>query len=182
MLLDASKILEGKALTERNSDSQRLEYEHFRKILKHFEDEIFSDAHYKINQNRQEKLRLPTRMPSDEAVHTLRNFTVSRIERLVDMFQKSSDDFGKTEYVELRNCLCSRLTLFNARRGGEPSRTKISHWTERGKWIDKENMADENKEFFRDMDIYYAPGKGNHLVDTLVPKDSLKALRHPSSP
>ena len=32
---------------------------------------------------------------------------------------------NKADFVELRNLLCSRVSLFNGRRGGEPARTKI---------------------------------------------------------
>lgn len=39
------------------------------------------------------------------------------------------DDFllwTMSEYVELRDIACARLTLFNARRGGEPARLSIA--------------------------------------------------------
>ena len=41
-------------------------------------------------------------------------------------------------FVHLRNLLVSRLTLFNARREGEPAGMFISEWSEaqNGAWVD----------------------------------------------
>lgn len=173
LLLNGASILKGKALSETGNDATLLiqELDHFEVLLKHHENSLFGDAKYCINQSRQEKLRLPNRIPPDEAVMTLRNFTIDAIKRLTAQYESS---FGKAEFVELRTCVCSRLTLFNARRGGEPARMKISHWLEREKWLDSSKESD--KGFQSNIEIVYAPGKGNHLVDTIVPPDCVKAM------
>ena len=37
---------------------------------------------------------------------------------------------AEDEYVFLRNAVVCRLTLFNTRRGGEPSRLTLKEWDE----------------------------------------------------
>ena len=46
-------------------------------------------------------------------------------------------------FVELRDCACARLTLINARRGGEPARLLLSDWNdaEQGVWIDNQRVG-----------------------------------------
>lgn len=97
----------------------------------------------------------------------MRNYTVGKIENLI---RRDKEDFDKSSYVELRNLTCSRLTLFNARRGGEPARMKEKHWLERQKWLQKQTCCNAK------ATIVYAPGKGNHLVDCIVPKECAEAI------
>ena len=107
-------------------------------------------------------------------MRNLRDYTVKRIQTLV-----SQTDIGKSEYVELRNLACSRVTLFNARRGGEASRLKVSQWTNRSQWLDKatvEQLSEEEKLWFKELTILYGTGKGNHLVSTIIPKDMVVAM------
>jgi hypothetical protein len=49
-----------------------------------------------------------------------------------------------TEYSELRNLTVTRLTLFNARRGGEPARMTLHEWSEAkaDNWIGSKNRSD----------------------------------------
>ncbi|KAH3698361.1 hypothetical protein DPMN_085881 [Dreissena polymorpha] len=87
----------------------------------------------------------------------------------------------RKEFVLLLDSLCSRLTLLNARRGGEPSRLKIAHYlsAKEGKWVDNDNVANLSecdKKLFSEMIIGYQPGKGNHLVPVLIPKDCVRGL------
>lgn len=167
MLQRASRILEGRALTTVGADKMAKEMRHFQKVLKHNENLLFADSKYAINMARQERLRLPNRVPPDEAVGKLRNYAVTRIQAICEL---PREDLDKNLFIELRNLTCSRLTLFNARRGGEPARMKICHWTNRGQWLQS------RKTNCTDMAITYAPGKGNHLVDTIVPRECMKAL------
>ena len=48
--------------------------------------------------------------------------------------------FDHHSFVELRNAVFVRLTIFNARRGGEPARLLIEEWrdAENNTWIDKQ--------------------------------------------
>ena len=81
--------------------------------------------------------------------------------------------------MKLRNAVCCRLTLFNGRRGGQAARLTIRQWQDRAKWTSDSALTslDEfDQEMVKNMDITYQPGKGNHLVPCLVPKDCKAAL------
>jgi hypothetical protein len=79
--------------------------------------------------------------------------------------------------VSLRNALCARLTLYNARRGGEPSRLRLDQWNDavEERWIDKEalkKLPDCQLENIKSHRLLYMAGKGNHLVPVLIPQVS----------
>jgi len=95
---------------------------------------LFGDAVYQLNEKRQMKLRRPEEFPPEEEITELRNYTVTRMQELV------SDKYlhwTSQEYVELLDLAVSRLTLFNARRGNEPSKLRVRNWTDvcNGGWI-----------------------------------------------
>jgi len=118
---------------------------------------LFSDAVYHINKNRQQKLRRPQELPQDEEVAKLRKYTVGRIRDLVG---DAYIQWTAHEYAELRNLVVSRLTLFNARRGDEPSRLRVSHWTDacNGVWIDQsrvEKLSETEQTLFTNNKIMY---------------------------
>ena len=134
--------------------------------------DVFGDH---INKARQEKLRLPTRTPDEEDLSRLRKYTVECLNSLSDIYTH----IGLHECVQLRHALCSRITLFNARRGGEPSRMTVSQWNDRSKWLDKEAVSrlDEcDQQLFSSMAVMYQTGKGNHLVPCLVQQDCVRCL------
>ena len=94
-------------------------------------------------------------------------------------------DFGRTEYVELRNLVCSRLTLFNARRGGEPCRMVVTQWTNRKRWLADASiqlLTPSERQLFSEMELLYGTGKGNHLVSCMVPRDCISAMEHLVTP
>ena len=69
----------------------------------------------------------------------------------------------------VRNLVCSRLIMFNARCGGEPSRMTVDQWLNRHRWLNENAMSDlttEEKALFKSMQIM--TGNGNHLVMCLV--------------
>ena len=174
LLMSSAYLLEGVALTSVTSDEVATEMANFKKVLKHHENSIFSDAKYLINKSRQEKLRLPTRTPPEEAIERLRHFTVASISKGC---QAGIND--RQSFVHVRNLVCSRLTLFNARRGGEPSRMTMDQWLKRDQWLAEgtvDSLAEEEKLLFSKMSIMYMTGKGNHLVTCLVPKDAIEAM------
>ena len=82
-------------------------------------------------------MRLPERSPDENDLATLQAFT----KRCIRFVTYVYTHVGLHEYVELRNSICSRLTLFNARRGEEPSRLKIEQWTDRGKWLNRKAVT-----------------------------------------
>ena len=76
--------------------------------------------------------------------------------------------FGsKHDFVKLRNLIVSRLTLCNARRGGEPARFSRSEWKEAedGVWVDPElteKVTDPLEEnLLRGAMLAYMAGKGS---------------------
>jgi len=140
---------------------------------------IFGDALYKINKTRQTKLRRPENLPREEDCQQLRDYTLRRIAEL------TSDEYhvwNAAEYCELRDLVLSRLTLFNARRGGEPARLTLSEWQEAvdGQWLDSAaigNSTDLEQRLFREFRITYQTGKGNnHLVPILFPLDTCQGM------
>jgi len=80
------------------------------------------------------------------------------------------------KYVKLCDLANSRVTLFNARRGGEPARLTTSNWPI---WLNQkriENTKEPDCSAFRDMTVMYQTGKGNHLVPFLVPAGTMSTL------
>ncbi|ELU09706.1 hypothetical protein CAPTEDRAFT_188479, partial [Capitella teleta] len=150
----------GVKLTQKDTQGQTEEIQNFIKLLKHHENSYFGDAKYQINKSRQEKLRLPERMPEENAMRILRDHTVKRIVEIVKESGEGIQD--PSVFVELRNLVASRLTLFNARRGGEATRLRIDHWVKRKQWIrkdQKDHLKDEEKAFFNDMEIMFSAGE-----------------------
>ena len=69
--------------------------------------------------------------------------------------------------ADLRDLTVSRLTLFNARRGGEPARLTLKEWNEAasGTWLgtDIDGKANEiERKLFGDFKLTYQSGKGNN--------------------
>ena len=111
MLMSSADILEGVTLTDTESTRAADELAHIKKVLKNI---IFAGAKYLMNKSRQERLRLPTRIPVEHDIQKLRNFTVGALGELSEC-----DGFDRLSFVHLRHLICSRLTLFNASRGGD---------------------------------------------------------------
>ncbi|ELU10250.1 hypothetical protein CAPTEDRAFT_196229 [Capitella teleta] len=173
LLIKLADVIIGEKLSAKGQEEEVVEVNLFLKLLKHHQNSFFGDAKYQINKARQEQLRLPARMPLDADMQKLRSYTVDKLSTLSD------ENLTQSEFVELRNLTCSRITLFNARRGGEVSRMKVGQWTKRNQWIDPtqiEKISEKEKSFFQKMELMYGTGKGNKLVSTLVPKDSIKAM------
>ena len=153
-------------------DNKAAEVQKFIHYLDLNRDNIFADAVYAINKSRQERLRMPEQRADEKQVRDLKAHTDRRIKELSDQYRV----INRESYIELRDAICSRLTLFNARRGGEPSRLKLKNWSDAvgGRWIDEsriEQMEEFEKELFKAMMIAYQTGKGNNLVPVLIPRD-----------
>ncbi|WAR20331.1 hypothetical protein MAR_002169 [Mya arenaria] len=159
------------------NDKKVVELEKFIKTLEFHKDIVFGDAAYAIELNRLERLRVPENRLIDEDVEALRNHTLQVIKKITSTFTF----IGVHEYILLRDALCSRLTLYNARRGGEPSRLKISNFIEakNKRWIDSnkvDSLPEWEKKLFQNHLITYQPGKGTHLVPVLIPQDCVDGL------
>ena len=69
--------------------------------------------------------------------------------------------------------------MFNAKRGGDPSRMKMAQWRDRHQWISDKSineLDDTERNMFNQLEIVYTTGKSNHLVSCLVPKDCVPAV------
>ena len=141
---------------------------------------IFYGAQLMCEQRRQ-NLRKPGDMPLEKDLIKFRSYIIERTSKLAsDNFQK----WDRHNFIEMRNLLVSRLTLFNARRGGEPARMKLSEWkdAESNAWIDNQRvdcmMGPLEKELISDMKLAYQTGKGSRrLVPVLFPKDTLAPIQ-----
>jgi len=78
----------------------------------------------------------------------------------------------------------SHLTLFNARRGGEPSHLLLKEWEAADKdvWLPQQTIEQIDYPAERllagSLKIAYQSGKGSqHLVSLLIPTDCVKAMR-----
>ena len=78
----------------------------------------FGDASYTLSKNREEKLRLPTNQPLSADIIKVKTHTTEEMEKLT----AEMDFCDEHKFIQLRDNLVARLTLFNARHGGEPSR------------------------------------------------------------
>ena len=163
----------------KEKDDDAKDMENFLAVFNLWKDYIFGDATYHLNRSRQIKLRKPTNLPLEEDVAAMRTHVLSQITKYTsDSFHL----FDQHSFVELRNAVCVRLTMFNARRGGEPARLLIQEWrdAEQDIWIDKQRIAALDPietALLQNLKIMYQGGKGNnHLVPIIIPNDSVKAM------
>ena len=169
VLLKAAEILEGKALTKESDEAAT--YSAFKVILKHHQNLVFSDAKYHINQSRQERLRLPERLPDQEDLAKLRKLNLETIAKLSEDMETAAEN-----YPQLRDALVCRLTLFNARRGGEAARMHVKDWLERHRWFSSANIEKLKSSSLKDLQLVYVTGKGTHKVSIMVPVDCIRGL------
>ena len=116
-------------------DNKVLELENFRKILRLRWPALFSGAPFRSFTRRNEDLRLPDNLPSEEDVEKLLNYIEESL--LSEIKSLDGDLCQKSQYQRLRNLIVSSLTLENARRGEEASRLLIGQWEDAkaGKWM-----------------------------------------------
>ena len=160
------------------NDDDADEVDKFVDVLVLNKNYLFGDAVYKIRQNRETRLRKPEAMSVDDDIELLWSYTVGRMSTLL---QDPYKQWSTHEFMELRDLADCRLTLFNARRGGEPARLMLSNWEDEKNdaWLHKDclsHMAEEERSFFSQMKVMYQSGKRNHLVLFLVPADTTAAL------
>ena len=149
ILTSAAETIKGKYLMSPVKEHKAVEINYFFDLLSLNKHSIYGDATYHINKSRQERLRLPSRLPDEEELKKLRDFTIRKI-------TEEYNCFDQHEFVVLRNAVCSRLTLCNARRGGEPSRLTTKNWLERKKWMDDNifhSLNDIEKKVFAEMQL-----------------------------
>ena len=146
-------------------------------VLKLCQDEIFGDAYYDINYRRNVNFKKPISLPKDQDVNSLLE-ECKKIMCSINEFDHPSNSF-----VNIRSATATFLTIFNARRGGEPVRLQIYQWKEalRGEWVEK---ADAPSVYDTStMYITYQTGKGaDHLVPVIFPVETSQAMQYLTSP
>ncbi|PIK40701.1 hypothetical protein BSL78_22456 [Apostichopus japonicus] len=121
LLKKCCKIVKATHLVK-HEDKEAEEIDRFVAVLELNYNFVFGDATYQINKNRQTNLRKPAALPVEEDIQKLRKFMLSTIRSMTE------DEFliwDSHNFRKLRDVIVSRLTLFNARRGGEPCRLSI---------------------------------------------------------
>ncbi|XP_069105781.1 uncharacterized protein [Argopecten irradians] len=179
LLKRAAKTLKGYCLLN-HDDKSANEVDNFSTILSYFWPSMFGDAEYANVKARQLDLRRPKRLPEELQVQQLRSHVVNGISELLDPYKMLS----KHDFKTLRDLLVCRLTLFNARRGGEPSRLLLKEWedAEKEEWIPRtavESIADPlEKQLVGKFKIAYQCGKNiSQMVPLLIPNDCTNGLR-----
>ena len=79
LIQSTAETLKGEYLMSPGEETKVTEVSYFLEILALNKHSVFGDATYHINKSRQEKIRLPSRMPEEEDLQKLRNFTITEI-------------------------------------------------------------------------------------------------------
>lgn len=124
-------------------------------------------------------LRKPAAMPLEEDIETFRKYLLQEMENGMAQF----DVWDKHTFIFMRNIILARVTMFNARRGGEPSRLTLAEWKDAisDAWIDQNlvmNVDDPMEKYLIDnLKLAYQAGKGNRkLVPVLFPMDTIEPI------
>lgn len=166
-------------LYQMRDDALSNEVNSFLRVLKSNQDILLNKALYNLEKTKQKKSRKPCQFPKEEDINSLFKYIKTKLKLLCSSFTFYSTSI----FIEIRNLAMTRLTLLNARRGGETGRLLIEEWreAEEGSWIDKQrlkNLTEAEKMLIDSMKICYFTGKGNHhIVPMIIPEDCMKALK-----
>jgi len=180
LIANAAKILEGLFFFEKKND-EALVISSFLSVMKLLDNQMFGSAYYKINKTRLRTSRKPKQLPLEQDLVTIRDYSRKCIAEITG---KIFEILEPSEYVQLRNTVCARLTLFNARRGGEPARMLLSEFEEakRNEWLGPSDLkkldsSDDLTAQLAQAKIAYLMGKGNKsLVPVIILHDTWKAM------
>jgi hypothetical protein len=120
---------------------------------------------------RQEQLRKPSQLPDEKDIAKLRDHIHESIETL--LAKNLHQVWSPKDYNDLRALVVARLTTYNARRGGEPSRLTLQEWydAKASTWLPLQGSNNcESK-------ITYQAGKGqHHMVPVIFPPETISAV------
>lgn len=178
LLNNVIENLRGKLIWEKKFN-EIPKLDNFVALFKFFKWEIFDDAEYNCIKNRQEELRRPKKLPEEDDVQKIRDYILERMQNMADTFQF----LDSSQYIQLRDMVVCRLTLFNARRGGEPSRLTLKEWSDadKGVWLDKKQLgykADPlEQKLLGKYKLAYQSGKCiSQMVPNLIPENTWNAI------
>jgi len=161
LLQTSAQVLQGLYLSNGLDDREK----EVKKFLKVQMGEIFGEAQYKAT------LRRPAELPAESDVQRLRDYCVSQMAELGHMLDTN-------QYRKLRATIVTRLTLFNARRCGEPAAMTLDEFdaARKGEWIDRQQVelaSDEEYDMLKRFKLAYQAGNGTRdLVPVLIPEDT----------
>ena len=124
-------------------------------------------------------LRKPSAMPDEDDVSHFRDFIKQEMVKLADKYEM----WDKHTFVRARILVVARLTMFNARRGGEPARLTLKEWEEAitDAWIDP-NLVEKiddpmEKHLVENLKLAYQSGKGSRkMVPVLITEDTVELI------
>ena len=126
-------------------------------VLQLFKETVFSDAVYQNNKDKLIRLRKPAALPLEADVRKFRTYPLLQIQKIVE---NVFEFFTLHRYITFRNLICARLTLFNARRGGEPPHLFLSELKDANDstWITPEQL-----DSLDDMEKKLAKNNQDHI-------------------
>ncbi|XP_022111566.1 LOW QUALITY PROTEIN: uncharacterized protein LOC110990770 [Acanthaster planci] len=177
LLKKGAKVMKGVYIIEDRLEEAE-EIDRFLALLDLNWDFLFSRSLFLVESNRQAVLRKPHSMPLERDIKRLKGFTVTAMAELVDSCDKSDVHV----FNKLRALAVSRLTVFNAHRGGEPSRMTLAEWQDASQaWVDPQH-AEANRDpiekyLLDSYNLAYQKGKGSRkLFPVLIPNDTARAI------
>ena len=179
LIRSAATVMKGVYCIE-EEDEKATAMDQFLCVLKVQWSFVFGTAVAAVEYKRQEHTRKPSALPNEEDVQKVREYTLSAISNmLADSYMLwTGHEFGR-----LRDLIVCRLTLFNARRGGEPARMLLTQFqvAQNDEWIDKQlavKITDPlQSALLGKFHVAYMSGKGaRYMVPILVPNDLMAAI------
>ena len=178
-ILSAAKYFHVEFLQHDELDKAEM-LQKFISVLKINEKIHFMDARLDIDLTRQRTLRKPSELPLSSDLDVLKKYLRQTIKDISSRSKQT--EINVSEYINLRNCLCSRLTLLNGRRGGEAARLLTKDFQEgcTNQWIDSnhyQKLDPLERQLVDQVKICYQTGKGNkRLVPLLIPNECLNGM------
>ncbi|XP_071151307.1 uncharacterized protein [Mytilus edulis] len=175
VLKKSAEILRAEHLSK-FADDKAEEVTKFLHIFETTKNLYFSDALFNIRKNRQVNLRKPHRIPDEDLLFTIRQYTIESIKKIVEMYNEYKI-WTRSDFVKLRNLVVCRLTMFNGRRGGEACRLLRSEFKDavEDNWVNKKWRNDPYV-LQQELKIAYEAGKGmNKLVPVLFTPETMAA-------
>ena len=167
-------MLKGTYLTKKK-EQKATEISNFEAVMKLKWSNVFGVAEYNLNFRRQNELRKPGNLPTED----MNKIKVCTNHQLAELSQHPIE---VKIYPEIRSIVISRLTIFSARRGGELARLTLKQWEDAktGSWLDQNaqgRLDDDDKYMLQNFKICYRAGKGiKHVVPIIIPNNTVIAL------
>jgi len=145
--------------------------------FRHEENALFGHARAILRDRKETHLKKPENMPNKEEVAKVHAHIDKEIARLTDDYTFLT----LADYLLLRDLLITQITIFNARRGGEPARLMMRQWEEalNDEWLMREPtdaLEAQERQRIPGMKIAYQKGKGGHSVPVIFLEHIVKAM------